>query len=76
MRYSELVALLAADLEANGDTENVAIGVTIAGTDGQKYRLDAFIAASNDVEVIRDVNCVNGLACVIADYKGQHEVFV
>lgn len=76
MRYSEVVAMLAADLEAKGDTENVTLGLTVTGTDGKKYRLDAVIAAPGDIEVLRDSNFVNGMACVVADYKGPHEVFV
>lgn len=76
MRLSQLVAMLAADLEANGDTENVMLGVTVKGTDGQKYRLDAVITEPNDISTIRDSNFVNGMACVVADYKGTHEVFV
>lgn len=70
MRLSELVKMLAADLETNGDTEHVTLGVTAAGTDGNRYRLDAVVSESNDFSVIRDSNVVDGMACVIADYKG------
>lgn len=76
MRYSELVAMLAADLEANGDTEAVTLAVTVTGTDGKKYRLDAVIAEPSDIDVLRDHNFVNGMTCVVADYKGEHEVFL
>lgn len=76
MRLSQLVAMLAADLEANGDTENVILGVAVKGTDGQKYRLDAVITEINDISTSRDSNFVNGMACVVADYNGTREVFV
>lgn len=76
MHLSSLVAMLAADLDANGDTENVALAVTITGTDGKQYRLDAVIQESGDVTVLRDANYVNGMASVVADYKGQYEIFV
>ena len=75
MRLSELVKLLATDLEANGDTEHITLGVTVAGTDGKQYRLDAVIDGSNDISVLRDSNVVSGMACIVADYKGQ-ELFV
>lgn len=76
MRLSKLVAMLAADLEANGDTDAVTLGVTVTGTDGKKYRLDAVVAEPSEIDVFRDNNFVNGRACVVADYKGTHELFV
>lgn len=76
MRYSQFVAMLAADLEANGDAENVSLGVVVTGTDGKKYRLDALVVAPRDIDVIRDRSVVNGLACISADYQGSHEIFV
>lgn len=76
MKLSELAAMLAADLKANGDTDAVALGVTVTGTDGKKYRLDAVIAKTVDFDVLRDSNYVTGMACIVADYNGEHEVFV
>ena len=76
MQLSSLVAMLTADLEAKGDTENVTLAVTITGTDGKQYRLDAVIEAPGDVSVLRDDNYVNGMTSVVADYKGQYEIFV
>ena len=76
MHLSKLVATLAADLETNGDTEHVTLGVTVTGTDGKQYRLDAVIQESTDVSILRDANFVDGLACVVADYKGPFEIFV
>lgn len=76
MRLSKLVEMLAADLEANGDTEGVTIGIAVSGTDGKQYRLDAAIVEPNDIGVLRDSNFVNGMTCVVADYKGAYEVFV
>ena len=71
MRLSELAAKLAADLEANGDTENVTIGIAVTGDDGKKYRIDAVISPSNKLEVLRDSNYVNGMAIIAADYDVQ-----
>lgn len=68
MRLSELAAKLAADLEANGDTENVTIGIAVTGNDGKKYRIDAVISPSNELEVLRDSNYVNGMAIIAADH--------
>lgn len=76
MRLSELVALLSDDLQKKGDTDIVSLGVTVTGTDGLKYRLDAVIASVADMEVIRDPNIVSGMACIAADYQGLHEIFV
>lgn len=71
MRLSELAAKLAADLEANGDTENVTIGIAVTGDDGKKYRIDAVISPSNNLEVLRDSNYVNGMAIIVADHDVQ-----
>ncbi len=71
MRLSELVAELAANLESNGDTENVTIGIAVTGKDGQRYRLDAVISPSNKLEVLRDSNYVAGMAIIAADCDGQ-----
>ena len=71
MRLSELAAKLAADLEANGDTENVTIGIAVTGNDGKKYRIDAVISPSNELEVLRDSNYVNGMAIIAADHDAQ-----
>jgi len=68
MRLSQLVAKLATDLQVNGDTENVSLCLVVAGTGDKKYRLDAVLVENTDIEVIRDVNYVNGMACVVADY--------
>ncbi len=71
MRLSEMVANLAADLETNGDTENVTLGIAVTGKDGQRYRLDAVISPSNKLEVLRDSNYVAGMAIIAADCDGQ-----
>ncbi len=70
MRYSELVAQLVADLEQNGDAENVSIGITVPGSDGQMVRLDAVIGGCNKLDVLRDCNYVNGMVCIAADHTG------
>lgn len=74
MKLSQLIAKMTADLEANGDTENVSLGLTVTKSDGKKYRLDAVITEDNDVEVIRDANFTNGMACIVADHIGSLEV--
>ncbi len=71
MRLSELAAKIAADLEANGDTENVTIGIAVTGNDGKKYRIDAVISPSNKLEILRDSNYVNGMAIIAADHDVQ-----
>ena len=43
MKLSQLIAKLTADLDANGDTENVLIGIVVPGDDGKHYRLDAVL---------------------------------
>lgn len=76
MKLSELVAKLAADLEANGDTANVTLGMAVTGTDGKKYRLDAVLDDQGAFEILRDNNYAEGMACAVADYQGPHEIFV
>lgn len=73
MKLSQLIAKLTADLEANGDTENVLIGVAVAGDDGKHYRLDA-VLTEDGADVLRDVNFTNGMACIVASYHGDHQV--
>lgn len=67
MRLSDLLTMLSADLEAHGDTENVTIGLVVPGAPGQKYRLDAVVATSNDISVFRDSNYTNGMTCIVAE---------
>lgn len=71
MRLSELVAKLNENLRVNGDAEAVTLAVTVAGTDGKRHRLDAVIGHDGDMEIIRDQNFVNGMACLIADHHGR-----
>ena len=73
MKLSQLIAKLSADLDANGDTENVSIGVAVAGEDGKFNRLDAVLTVDN-AEILRDTNFVNGMACIVADYHGNMRV--
>ncbi len=68
--------MLATDLEENGDTENISLGVSVTWTDGMKYRLDAVVTASNDISIVRDSNFINGMVCVVSYYKGANAVFV
>ena len=72
MKYSELVARMVADLETNGDAENVMIGITVAGRDGLRYRLDALLTGDAS-EIVRDCNVTKGLVCIVAD---NHEVLI
>lgn len=74
MKLSQLIAKLTADLESNGDTEHVALCLGVTGLDGRKYRLDAHIGSDGDIEIIRDSNVTNGLACISADYQGPIEI--
>jgi len=76
MRYSELIEVFKDDLEKNGDAEAVSFGITVVGSDGNRYRLDAVIGDGCEIEVLRDPNFVNGMACLAADYKGEHQIFV
>lgn len=76
MRLSQLVAMLVADLETNGDAENVMLGVVVTGADGEKYRLDTLLAEPGDISILRDSNYTNGMAVFVADYTGPHEVIV
>ena len=74
MRLSEFVAMVVADLEANGDTEHVRLGVTMPGTDGNLHRVDADIAAPLDVEILRDHNYPTGMTVIAGDHKGAYKV--
>jgi hypothetical protein len=76
MRLSALVASLIADLEANGDTENVLLGVVVTANDGKKYRLDAVIAESADISISRDYSFPHGMACVTAGYKEKRNITI
>ena len=49
-------------------TENVTIGIAVTGNDGKKYRIDAVISPSNELEILRDSNYVNGMAIIAADH--------
>ena len=71
MRYSEFVAKLVADLEANGDAENVSIGICVPDPDGTVVRLDAVFSATNTLDILRDSNYVNGMVCIAADHLGH-----
>ncbi|HEX7648340.1 MAG TPA: hypothetical protein VF450_13110 [Noviherbaspirillum sp.] len=68
MKLSELVAKLQADLEANGDTEHVALCLAVPNGPVPKaypHRLDAF----GDIEILRDAGeYVNGMTYLVADY--------
>ena len=66
MKLSEFIAKLAADLEANGDSENVSLGITVPGEGDQAFRLDAVLDEENS-EILRDCNYVNGMTCIVAD---------
>lgn len=72
MKLSELIAKLTDELEANGDADHVALAVTVAGPDGSRHRLDAHIERPEDFEVVRDSNITGGLACIVADHKGNN----
>lgn len=72
MKLSQLVARLLSDLEANGDTECLSLGLTVAGVDGKRYRLDAPIGEVGELDVLRDANYPGGLVCLVADYQGHH----
>ena len=74
MKLSELVALLAQDLERNGDAQHVALGVVAKGKGGKHYRIDAVIDSAADLEVVRDVNVVGGLACLAAEHHGDSTI--
>lgn len=76
MKYSDLVAKMAQDLAENGDAANVTLGISVTGTDGKQYRLDVVLGDQNSVEIFRDCNYVQGMACVVAEYKGPHEIFI
>lgn len=76
MKLSDLVAKMAEDIAANGDAANVTLGISVTGTDGKQYRLDVVLGDQNSVEIIRDSNYVHGMACVVAEYKGPHEIFI
>lgn len=76
MRLSELVTKLQADLEANGDTENVGFCLVIGK--GPKHRLDAF----GNIEILRDTGeFVNGMTYLVAEYapgdsvKSLHDIW-
>lgn len=75
MKLSQLIAKLTADLEANGDTESVLIGVAVAGDDGKHYRLDA-VLTEDGADVLRDVNYTDGMACIVGHYHGNHQIRV
>lgn len=72
MRLSDLLAMLSADLEAHGDTENVTIGLVVPGAAGKKHRLDSVVATSNDISVFRDSNFTNGMTCIVAECSESH----
>lgn len=62
MKLSELIVLLTADLDANGDTDHVALG-TIVKSNDTAYRLDAH----GPVDIVRDPNYDQGMAVLVAD---------
>lgn len=75
MKFSTLVASLAADLETNGDAEHVAIGVVATDENGIPHRLDAVLTeGEGGVEIFRDHNYVQGMVCIAADYQGSLKV--
>lgn len=69
MSLSQLIAALTADLEANGDAENVTIGVCVAQENGQRIRLDALLVGDGS-ELLRDANYSRGMLCIVADNYG------
>ena len=73
MKLSQLIAKLTADLDANGDTENVLIGIVVPGDDGKHYRLDA-VLHENGTNMFRDVNYTNGMTCIVGDHAGNYTV--
>ena len=73
MKLSEFIARLNDVLEAHGDTDHVAIGVAIAGSNGNRYRIDAMLVDGN-AEVLRDTNFVSGMTCIVADHQGDFVV--
>lgn len=74
MKLSGLIAKLTADLNANGDTEHISLGIIVAGTDGERYRLDAVLVEDDVPNIVRDPNYKAGMSCIVADYRGEHVV--
>lgn len=60
MKKSELIALLQADLESNGDADEVAIGFTMKKGD-KVCRFDVY----GDIVVTNDPSYVKGLVCLV-----------
>lgn len=60
-RLSEIIAVLQADLDKNGDTEDFGIGIAI----GQKEKHGIY--SYGHFQVIRDVNYVNGMTLLVGD---------
>lgn len=71
MKLSGLITKLTADLHANGDTENVSLGVIVTGTDGRRHRLDAVLIEDDVRSILRDPNYANGMTNIVADYCGD-----
>lgn len=64
MRLSELITKLQTTLDANGDTENVGLGLVVGRT--TKYRLDAF----GDIDVLHDTaQFPTGMAMLVGEVQ-------
>lgn len=73
MKLSQLLAKIQADLEANGDTDHVAL--CLAVPPGQRLDNKPYahrIDAHGDIEILRDTaEYVNGMTYLVADYVGD-----
>lgn len=73
MKLSHLVAKLQADLEANGDADNVALCLAVPM--GQRFETKPYahrLDAHGDITILRDAaEYVNGMTYLVADYVGD-----
>lgn len=66
MKTSELIALLQAELETNGDAEHVALGF-IVNKGGAFHRVDVY----GEIEVLNDPNYPKGMVYLVGGEIGQ-----
>lgn len=69
MKLSQLHTMIGTMLAEQGDTENVALCLAMKINGVGHIRLDS----CGDIELLTDVNFVNGMTCLVAEYNGSYE---
>lgn len=66
MKQSRMIELLTADLQANGDSDNITLGIIVQGPNGSRHRLDCILFEEKD-SISRDWNYPNGMVCIVGE---------